>query len=297
VPPGTPVPVNPPADPLAKARQQSQDNLKQIGLAMLTYHDAMMALPGGLMNHATYQAGLSWRVQILPYLDAPAAKELYKKFKVDEPWDSDHNKKLIDAMPKVFAPVRGEAAPGTTFYQGFAAHFTGPQGMELPPATPLYQSNLPVPFPDPRHKHPQSPKAPPGTPIRMLGSKFTNFRDGTSNTFLVAEAGTAVPWTKPQDIPFQIELMNAGPNSGTWPKLGGMFDGDFNVIMADGESVYYVKKDAPANKLRSFIKVADGLVPDYPGIGLPEPEWIKNMKKNPPVPGSGATDKRDERKK
>lgn len=295
--PNQPPAVHPPADPLANAKRQSRENLKEIALALHSCHDATKVLPVGLMDHRTMTTGLSWRVQLLPYLSDEAARDLYKKFKLDEAWDSEHNKKLLESMPKVYAPVRGEAAPGTTFYQGFAAHFTGPKGMELPPNAPLFQGNPPVPFPDPRHKHPQSPRAPAGTPIPMIGRSIIQFVDGTSNTFLVAEAGTAVPWTKPQDIPFQVELMNAPPNSGTWPKLGGLFDGDFHVIMADGETVHYIKKDPPADKLRPFITVADGLIPDYAGIGVTEPEWIKNMKKNPPVPGSGATDKREEGKK
>src|SRR5581483_2163049 len=40
---------------------------------------------------------LSWRVALLPYLGEEA---LYKEFKLDEPWDSLHNKKLLKKMPK-----------------------------------------------------------------------------------------------------------------------------------------------------------------------------------------------------
>jgi hypothetical protein len=43
---------------------------------------------------------LSWRVHLLPYL---GEKKLYKEFHLNEPWDSDHNKKLIARMPKVYA--------------------------------------------------------------------------------------------------------------------------------------------------------------------------------------------------
>jgi hypothetical protein len=50
---------------------------------------------------------LSWRVRMLPYLDE---QELYEQFKLDEPWDSDHNKQLIEKMPRLFASP-GDAAP------------------------------------------------------------------------------------------------------------------------------------------------------------------------------------------
>lgn len=56
---------------------------------------------------------LSWRVAILPYL---GMKELFDRFKLDEPWDSPTNKTLLENMPPLFRlpkdPVEG---PRTTF--------------------------------------------------------------------------------------------------------------------------------------------------------------------------------------
>src|SRR5262245_50271856 len=62
---------------------------------------------------------LSWRVQILPYLEE---EKLYKQFKLDEPWDSQHNLALLPQMPTVYrSPSEAEvqADPGNTFYQVF----------------------------------------------------------------------------------------------------------------------------------------------------------------------------------
>jgi hypothetical protein len=42
---------------------------------------------------------LSWRVMILPYL---GYDNLFRQFKFDEPWDSEHNRKLIAQMPAEF---------------------------------------------------------------------------------------------------------------------------------------------------------------------------------------------------
>src|SRR5437879_3096759 len=39
---------------------------------------------------------LSWRVSLLPYIEE---QELYKQFKLDEPWDSPHNIRLLPHMP------------------------------------------------------------------------------------------------------------------------------------------------------------------------------------------------------
>ena len=38
---------------------------------------------------------LSWRVEILKLMDP----NLYRRFKLDEPWDSENNKPLLDLMP------------------------------------------------------------------------------------------------------------------------------------------------------------------------------------------------------
>ena len=65
---------------------------------------------------------LSWRVQILPYLEEDA---LYKEFHLDEAWDSPHNKPLIAKIPAVYQnlnrPPDGKTnylapvGPGTVF--------------------------------------------------------------------------------------------------------------------------------------------------------------------------------------
>ncbi|MBX9623685.1 MAG: DUF1559 domain-containing protein [Gemmataceae bacterium] len=160
---GAPVPEGagklPP--PTEKELATSQSNLKQLALAMINFLD----VHGGRMPaDSKDKAGkplLSWRVAILPYLEQEA---LYKQFKLDEPWDSEHNKGLAEKMPKVFAPVRVKAKPGHTFYQVF----TGP-----------------------------------GAPFGPKPARFPQgFQDGTSNTGMIFEAGEPVVWTKPADLPY-----------------------------------------------------------------------------------------------
>ena len=41
----------------------------------------------------------SWRVELLPFLDQDS---LSKQYKLDEPWDSPSNRKLLEARPEVF---------------------------------------------------------------------------------------------------------------------------------------------------------------------------------------------------
>ncbi len=152
---------------LEAERGPSRENLKELGLAM---HNYASASAGGdeLVISGTDAKGrpiqkldakplLSWRVAMLPYLEQG---ELYRQFKLNEAWDSEHNKKLIAKMPKIFAPVNGVKAPeGHTFYQ----MVVGPKAMR------------------------------PGFSIATIP-------DGSSNTIAVVEASQSVIWTKPDDI-------------------------------------------------------------------------------------------------
>src|SRR5262249_4330457 len=83
----------------------ASNNLKHIGIAMHSHHDAYDGLPAAVAYRPrTGKPGLSWRVALLPYLEGEG---LYQAFKLDEPWDSPHNKKLIARMPRVYA-LRGK---------------------------------------------------------------------------------------------------------------------------------------------------------------------------------------------
>ena len=215
-------------------KREAVAKLRRIGLALHSAHDAYQTFPAGVVGPKG-QLGLSWRVALLPYLDELA---LYKELKLDEPWDSEHNKKLLTKMPKVFE------APGTIVGNGktYLRSFSGPQGfLSGPPAAPKGAPTF-------------SPWAgqPPGSYGR--GRQIVSIADGTSNTLMVAEAAEPVEWTKPEDLPFSDQ---PGGPSGLLPKLGGLFEGGFHGLMCDGEVRFY---SAALNegKLRALITVAGG---------------------------------------
>jgi prepilin-type processing-associated H-X9-DG protein len=146
----------------AARRAQCSNNLKQIALAYHNVHAATNAFPPPAIMSKDGKPLLSWRVAILPYVEQ---QELYNKFKLDEPWDSPHNKALIKEMPPVYlCPSRKAPEPGTTTYRVFVGEGA------------LFQEGV-------------------GTPIQSV-------TDGTSNTIMVVESTDAVPWTKPDDLKF-----------------------------------------------------------------------------------------------
>jgi prepilin-type processing-associated H-X9-DG protein len=146
----------------AGRRNQSSNQLKQIGLAMLNYHDAQKQFPARAILDKQGKPLLSWRVSLLPYLDQ---KDLYDQFHLDEPWDSEHNSKLIDRMPAAYGNPNLPSAT-TTLYQvpaGKGAMFGDAKGL-----------------------------------------KIRNMTDGTSMTIMALEVNPeqAVPWTKPADLEY-----------------------------------------------------------------------------------------------
>jgi hypothetical protein len=190
---------------------RSANNLKQIGLAVHNYLSTNGHFPSDVLDK-TGQPILSWRVHLLPFIEESA---LHKQFKLDEAWDGPTNKPLLEKMPKLFAPVRVRTKQaGFTFYQGFA----GPDTMFDPKAPGLTVNQIP---------------------------------DGTSVTALAVEAGTAVEWTKPADVPFDPRK--------EIPKLGGHFDGEFHLLLCDG-TVMAVRKDFHAEMMKCVIRRSDGTV-------------------------------------
>lgn len=148
---------------LEGARQtESANQLKQIGLAMHNFHDVHKRLPVADGAASDGKPKLSWRVHILPFMEQ---QTLFNEFKLDEPWDSEHNKKLIEKMPAFYQ------APGSGVADKHKTNYVTVRGKET-----IF---------------------PAGKAARM-----SDIKDGTSNTAMVLEVSDdkAVIWTKPDDF-------------------------------------------------------------------------------------------------
>jgi hypothetical protein len=205
----------------AGRHSQTRNHLKQLALAMLAYSDQEGRLPPAVVTDKAGRPLLSWRVLVLPYL---GHDHLFQRFHLDEPWDSPTNSQLLQHMPQEFAhhPSQGgvrAAEPNHTFFKVFVgkgAAFEGAHGLRLP----------------------------------------EDFPDGTSRTILIIEAGDAVPWTKPEDLPFAPDQ--------PLPKLGTIRPGGFHVAMVDG-SVLSISSTLCEETLRAAItrNGHDRLGPDW----------------------------------
>ncbi len=77
-----------------------------MALAMRNYESAYGHLPPAVVYGENGQPLYSWRVLILPYIEED---ELYRQFKLDEPWNSPHNIQLLERMPILYQCRREQA--------------------------------------------------------------------------------------------------------------------------------------------------------------------------------------------
>jgi hypothetical protein len=201
----------------AADRAKSQNNLKQLGLAMVNYEGSWDHLPGAnapFSNNPGQQKEypVSWRVLLLPFIEE---LHLYRQYRFDEPWDEPNNVKFLKQMPKVYRHPEADTRKvpeGYTHYRVFASR-PGTQ------PSALFLDGLFTP-------------------------KMLEIPDGRPNTILITEAEEAVPWTMPEALHFDP--------SQPLPKLGGQFKRGYNVLMADGKT-RFVLNNLPEDKLRAWI--------------------------------------------
>jgi hypothetical protein len=172
---------------------QSINNMKHIALSFHNTHDVYKAFPTPANYDTEGKPLLSWRVHVLPFVDEG---KLYREFRRDEPWDSEHNKKLIERMPAVYR--RPFAAANTT---------------KTPYQMPIGEKTVFQP-----------------------GKKTTirDIRDGTAKTIGLVEVDPEheVIWTKPDDW----EVNWADPTKGLTGGPGdsfvaGFLDGSVRAIV------------------------------------------------------------------
>ncbi len=148
------------------ARQMSLSNdLKQICLAWLGYETTHHELPQDIKDN-NGKPLLSWRVRILPFL---AQEALYNEFRLNEPWDSVHNRALLSRMPAVYHNPWNRDELSETRLQGVVGKDTALRGKTM----------------------------------------FRDVTDGLSNTAFLVAASKPVPWTKPDDIPLCQNMVDA----------------------------------------------------------------------------------------
>lgn len=89
------------------------NNLKQITLALHTYHDVHHRFPPAYIADENGRPMHSWRVLILPFLEQ---NSLYDRYDFNEPWDGPNNRLLLAEMPDVYRCPHDTTSTPTTSY-------------------------------------------------------------------------------------------------------------------------------------------------------------------------------------
>jgi prepilin-type processing-associated H-X9-DG protein len=201
----------------AARRAQCVNNLKQIGLGLHNYEAVYGCLPPAAICDRDGRPLLSWRVAILPFLEANA---LWSKFRLDEPWNSPHNQAVAQSVgtPLVYRCPSDAGLPRDM--TGYVAVV----GRE----TAFRSDRAPV--------------------------RFSDITDGLSSTIAVGETTRHVLWTKPDDLPYDMNVPQAGLGS-----RHGYHNNGFNVLMVDG-SVRFLKSTVAPIVLRGLLTPAGGEV-------------------------------------
>ena len=175
----------------AAGRVEDTNRLKQLALAMLNYESAHRQLPGDIYNEQG-EPLLSWRVRLLPFMEE---SNLYQQFRLDERWDSEHNRPLLEQMPAVLQSNGPATPPGQTRF------------VALRGAATLF-------------------------PLEETRITLSGVTDGTSNTLLFVQASpdSAVAWTKPTDLEFDEAQPLAHLGDGREGFLAALCDGSVRYI-------------------------------------------------------------------
>ncbi|MEP3477794.1 MAG: protein kinase [Fuerstiella sp.] len=136
-------------------------------------------------------------------------QELYAQYNLDEPWDSTNNRQLIEKMPAIFRH------PSLPQQSTNASHvvFVGETAT--------------------------------GTADQHV--TFQEITDGTSGTIMVVEAATSIPWTKPEDLQFDLTL--------PLPSIGNLFRRGWYAAWSDG-SVSFVPSTTSVDVVKALITSA-----------------------------------------
>ena len=212
----------------AAMRKQSATALKQIGMAIHTYHETYGELPNNTYGPEGKPL-LSWPRPHPPVLGGgQPLQAIPSRRAVGRP----NNSLLLSEMPVLYTGSMNWTmrSSGLTYYRGFSS----PGAVfEHGPATCRASASPFLALIHPANRF-----------------DLSSIKDGPSNTIVVVEAWDPVEWTKPDDL-------DARPGK-PFPKMGGFrWKNVFQAVMGDGSTRSF-PLDTPEVKLRALVTHSGG---------------------------------------
>jgi hypothetical protein len=170
---------------VSATRHRCMGHLEQLALALDAYQGDFGSYPPAFVVGSDGKPWHSWRVLVLPYLGSDAS-ELYKRYDMNQAWDSPQNSQLLASMPDVFSSPADDVAL-SRFETSYVA-VVGP-GLVFNGVQPTRTDQL---------------------------------ADGRDQTLLLVEVGGAgIPWMQPRDLDSQSLTYTIGTDLGG-NHVGGM---------------------------------------------------------------------------
>jgi type II secretory pathway pseudopilin PulG len=175
----------------AARRMSSQNNLKQLAIALHNYHDTYRSLPPAVVRDANGQPLYSGRVLLLPFLEQQA---LFNQWDPTQAWDSPRNLPLSQSVLNVFIDPSGKTPTSArTDY--------------------LFVTGTGTAFDE-----------------RSGGHDLSGIVDGTANTlFMVDVRDSGIGWAEPRDVDIS-QPMALPPSNHPGVTLGAFYDGSVKTI-------------------------------------------------------------------
>ncbi len=200
----------------AARRMQCDNKMKQLGIAMHNHLDVKGYFPPAYTVDESGKPLHSWRVLILPYVDQQA---MYEAIRLDEPWDSEHNRQFHDKMPPIFrCPQlkKGKTNRDTGYCVVVGDDTFGRIGEK--------------------------------------GLKIGKITDGTSNTLMILERKEPVCWMAPVDITQEDAYLGVNKKD---EGIGSNHEAGIDAAFGDG-SVRFVSETIDLDVLKAILTVSGG---------------------------------------
>jgi hypothetical protein len=216
-------------------RATSTENLKDISKALFQFHEKHKFFPPAVVYGSDGKPWHSWRVLILPYLEQT---RLYDQYRLDEPWDSPNNEKLLAMMPDCYHdPIYG---PSRGMYTHYAA-IVGPGcAFRTEPRKPL-------------------DFLPNSSGLTGATTALPDFRDGVSATITVGPVSPKreLLWTKPEDITYRDNIPTPG-GIGSFAAPYHTRFGDSGMFAFADTSRRLLWSNTAADAFRKLLLIDDG---------------------------------------
>jgi hypothetical protein len=160
----------------------------------------------------------SWRVLILPWLEQ---KEIYDRYRFDEPWDGPNNRKLHDLVVSAYVCPSHRGQGHATAYLAVVGSGTAWHGSE---------------------------------PVRL-----EDVADGPDRTVQVVEVTSpSIHWMEPLDLEFdRMSPAIHGPDDRT-PGPSSAHPGGAHVLQVSGAVRFLISRRIASDQLRSMLTIAGG---------------------------------------